>query len=438
MSEQQYCMGCMEALPESGECSHCSFRENEYENKLGSQKSTLLPLGTRLADERYIIGRVLGFGGFSITYLALDLRTKTKVAIKEYMPRALCHRSPEGNTVEPYGDEDGMSFEYGLEQFLKEARILGHFNQHKGMVAVHNYFYAHGTGYLVMDYLEGATLKEYMNELGRPMSWEEALVFIMPVAEILEGLHTSGLIHRDISPDNIFVDYRGEMKLFDFGAARLALGEYTKSLPVVLKAGFTPLEQYSGKGNQGPWTDLYALAATIYRLVAGKQLQAATDRVANDLVPGMVYEQAGIPASMKPILLKAVALKPEARYQTIGEFRRDISLGRISEPGEFELDEESIAAQIREGKLAGADDDGYEFVGGVMRKKTATAVDHVYLEDQNEVLNKEYYEYLKSVRRKRFFLAMALGIGVLGGCAFYVLYRIFPEKFAFLLTIMKW
>lgn len=412
-AEPTYCLGCMKLLKAEGPCEECQFDEIEYRNRMGSNMATLMPLGTLLNEGRYLVGKVLGFGGFSITYLALDLKRQLRVAVKEYMPRALAHRESDSPAIKPYDGDDALSFEYGLEQFLKEARILGHFNEQKGMVTVHNYFYANGTGYLIMDYLEGMTLKAYINALGRPMSWEEGLAFLMPVADVLEGLHARGLIHRDISPDNIFVSSAGEIKLLDFGAARLALGEYTKSLPVVLKAGFTPLEQYSGKGRQGPWTDLYALAATLYWLVTGKTLPSSTDRAMHDTVPGMVYKNENIPVAMKLILLKALALEVEARYLKIGDFRRDMSRGYIAVPGEFTMDEAAMEASAEDGSQGEAYDDGYEHVGGIMRKKTAASVDQEFLRIQNELLEREHIQHLKKLRRKKILLAVGLGLVLL-------------------------
>ncbi len=423
MSEQKYCLGCMRPLDENGECVKCSFNESEYKAKLGSNLATLLPLGTTLDNDRYVVGKVLGFGGFSITYLALDVRSQLPVAVKEFMPRALAHRSPGSTELVPYDGDDALSFEYGLEQFLKEARILGHFSDQRGMAAVHNYFYANRTGYLVMDYLQGSTLRAYAATLGRTMDWEEALAFLMPVASILEGLHNKGLIHRDISPDNIFVSNDGTMKLFDFGAARLALGEYTKSLPVVLKAGFTPLEQYSGKGNQGSWTDIYALAATLFWLVSGRSLPSATDRTINDRVPGMVYKTEAVPVAMKLILLKALALDVEARYAKIGDFRRDINRGYIAVPGEFSMDEAGMENSVKEGALDETTDEGYEKVGGVMRKKTASGIDPVFLQVQNELLEREHVAQMKAIKRKKIMLIAGLGVVLISstGLVIYVL-----------------
>ncbi|MBK8639966.1 MAG: SEL1-like repeat protein [Chromatiaceae bacterium] len=266
---------------------------------------------------------MLGHGGFGITYLAWDDNLQLRLAIKEYLPRDCVSRGPDGVSLAVYSGQAGEQFAYGLDRFLEEARTLAHFDQHPGIVTVKNFFRAHGTGYCVMDYVAGITLRQYLDQQrdGR-ISVADALKLLMPVADALRAVHKEGLLHRDLAPDNIYLTQDGRIKLLDFGAARFAAGQHSKSLSVILKPGYAPEEQYRAKGKQGPWTDVYGFAATFYRAITGQIPTESLDRLDNDdLVPP---SRLGIPIKpeQEAILLKGLAVKAGQRFQGMAEMQQ--------------------------------------------------------------------------------------------------------------------
>jgi serine/threonine protein kinase len=271
-----------------------------------------------LLDGRYRIGRVLGHGGFGITYLAWDANLYLRLAIKEYFPRDSAGRGADGVSLAVYSGPAAEQFAYGLDRFIEEARALARFDQHPGIVTVKNFFRAHGTGYCVMDFVEGITLRQYLDQQpGGKISVDAALKLLMPVADALRAVHKEGLLHRDIAPDNIYLSRDGRIKLLDFGAARYAAGEHSKSLSMVLKPGYSPEEQYRAKGKQGPWTDVYALGATVYRAITGTVPPESLDRLdQDDLAPPSRLGIAIAPAQ-EVALLKALAVKADQRWQDI-------------------------------------------------------------------------------------------------------------------------
>jgi serine/threonine protein kinase len=233
-----------------------------------------LPLQTMLHE--YRIEQVLGAGGFGITYRARDANLDKDVAIKEYLPGELAMRMPDGNVVaQATGHEAG--YRWGLERFLQEARTLAKFS-HPHIVRVLRYFEANATAYMVMDYEKGDPLKVVLQHDPQPAE-AKLKALAAPLLDGLAAVHAAGFLHRDIKPDNIFVRADGRPVLIDFGAARQALGGETRSLTAILTPGYAPLEQYSGEGKQGPWTDLYAMGGVLYRAVADKNPPDAVTRI---------------------------------------------------------------------------------------------------------------------------------------------------------------
>jgi serine/threonine protein kinase len=289
-------------------------------------------LGTVL-DGRYRIGRVLGHGGFGITYLVWDNNLHHRLAIKEYFPRDSAGRGADGVSLAVYSGPASEQFTYGLERFIEEARALARFDQHPGIVTVKNFFRAHGTGYCVMDYVDGITLRQYLEQQpGGKISVETALKLLMPVVDALRAVHKEGLLHRDIAPDNIYLSQDGRIKLLDFGAARFAAGEHSKSLSILLKPGYAPEEQYRAKGKQGPWTDVYALGATFYRAITGAVPPDALDRLDQDeLVPPTRLGVVITPAQ-EATLLKALAVKADHRFQDIATLQQEWHRGNVRSP----------------------------------------------------------------------------------------------------------
>jgi predicted alpha/beta-hydrolase family hydrolase len=247
-----------------------------------------LAIGSRL--ESYEIRDVLGVGGFGITYKGYDHSLHCDVAIKEYLPHGLALRTPDGTTVVPKSKNDEKYYEYGLKRFLDEARILAKFKE-RAIVRVSRFLEANGTAYLVMDYEDGESLAEYLNRSG-VLNEGEIRAVLVPILEGLRAVHDKDVLHRDIKPGNIFLRRDGPPVLLDFGAARQALGEQTRTMTGIVTPGYAPFEQYGALGRQGPWTDLYALGATLYHCATGRAPVEAPDRIA--------ALQEGAPDPMKP------------------------------------------------------------------------------------------------------------------------------------------
>ena len=241
-----------------------------------------LPQGYRLRE--YELVRVLGFGGFGLTYLGFDHHLDKAVALKEYLPSEIAARSSD-NSVGPQASTFQEDFEWGLERFLDESRTLARF-QHPNIVQVSRFFEAHGTAYIVMEYAEGETLAERLARQGT-LSEAELLDMVLPLLDGLEAVHEANFLHRDIKPGNIIIrDADGSPVLLDFGSARQAIGAKSRSVTTVVTPGYAPIEQYSVRGNQGPWTDIYALGGVCYRALTGQVPEDATERVRRDpLVP---------------------------------------------------------------------------------------------------------------------------------------------------------
>ena len=279
--------------------------------------------GTRLIG-RYTIEGVLGQGGFGITYLGMDELHEKPVAIKEFFPQGIVTRNIEYQdtvTVTFVGEKD--NYEKGKERFLKEARTMAKFSKDKGIVKALDFFEINNTAYIVMEYLEGVTLKQYLAENKR-IDAEDLVELLVPLIEALDEIHSQGLIHRDISPDNIMVLPDGRIKLMDFGAAR----DYTefgeKSLSIVLKPGYAPPEQYQTHGVQGPWTDIYALCATMYKCITGENPPDAIDRLVDDYLKKI--SAFGIPVlpQIEEAIIKGMSVAANDRYQNVGDFCEDL------------------------------------------------------------------------------------------------------------------
>jgi serine/threonine protein kinase len=308
----------MEDKGDSHVCPQCGWKEGKApESPTQLQPRTIL-------NDQYLLGRVLGQGDFGITYLAWDMNLERKIAIKEYFPSPLATRRANQSTISIYSDRRKEVFSYGLSRFLEEGKTLAKFREHPGIVSVIAFFKANDTGYLVMEYVDGITLKEYLDRNGGKVPIETALEILMPVMDALREIHGTGLLHRDISPDNIYITEKGKTKLLDFGAERYETGEYSKSLSVILKDGYAPEEQYRSGGEQGPWTDLYALAATFYRSITGKVPPRALDRLVVDDLPPPSRLQIKIPAAAETALMKALAVKADDRFKTVEEFQAAI------------------------------------------------------------------------------------------------------------------
>ena len=279
--------------------------------------------GTRLIG-RYTIEGVLGQGGFGITYLGMDELHKKKVAIKEFFPQGIVTRNIEYEdtvTVTLVGEKE--NYDKGKERFLKEAQTMAMFSKDKGIVKALDFFEINNTAYIVMEYLEGVTLKQYLRENKRIVA-EDLVELLVPLIEALDEIHSQGLIHRDISPDNIMVLPDGRIKLMDFGAAR----DYTefgeKSLSIVLKPGYAPPEQYQTHGIQGPWTDIYALCATMYKCITGENPPDAIDRLVDDHLKKISAFGFTVSPQIEEAIIKGMSVAAKDRYQNVGDFCEDL------------------------------------------------------------------------------------------------------------------
>ena len=305
--------------------------------------------GTRLIG-RYTIEGVLGQGGFGITYLGIDELHEKKVAIKEFFPQGIVTRNIEYQdtvTVTFVGEKD--NYEKGKERFLKEARTMAKFSKDEGIVKALDFFEINNTAYIVMEYLEGVTLKQYLAENKR-IDAEDLVELLVPLIESLDEIHSQGLIHRDISPDNIMVLPDGRIKLMDFGAAR----DYTefgeKSLSIVLKPGYAPPEQYQTHGVQGPWTDIYALCATMYKCITGENPPDAIDRLVDDHLKKISAFGILVLPQIEEAIIKGMSVAAKDRYQNVGDFCEDL-YGGYEENSEPEAEESQADPVVAEANV---------------------------------------------------------------------------------------
>ena len=336
-------------------CPYCGFDPSAYR-----QNPRCLPLNTILAG-KYLVGKVLGEGGFGITYMGYDLNMKTRVAIKEYFPVELVTRdttrrpsageapsaavSASGggsDRVISLSGEKSKTYQQGLKKYVDEARNVSQFSGTPGVVSVKDFFYENDTAYIVMEYIEGVSLKEYLKQKGGRLSEEEALAILRPVLEALEKVHGAGIVHRDISPDNIMLIFAGAtetaagavygsiaaVRLIDFGAARMTAKNDQKSLTIILKHGYAPEEQYRSHGEQGPWTDVYALCAVLYRMLTGKVPEPAMDRLFSDGLKRPEELGAAVSPAVSEAIMRGLAVKKENRIQTVKELSDALYSGK--------------------------------------------------------------------------------------------------------------
>ncbi len=311
----QLCLGCMTRI-ENKEvpCPKCGWQADTAE-----RSPHQLPLQTIL-NGKYLVGCVVGEGGFGITYLGWDLNLDMKVAIKEYYPSGFVTReNTVTTTVTPFSGDKREAFIKGLDKFVDEAKSLAKFYSLPGVVSVKDFFKKNGTGYIVMEYVEGITLKQYLKKEGGKLPVFQVLEWVKPLIKSLTQMHEKGIIHRDISPDNIMITPDGEIKLLDFGAARDMSTDGGKSLSVLLKPGYAPEEQYRTRGSQGPWTDVYALCATIYKGITGQTPPESMERVHDDTLEPPTKLGVSINEVKEAALLKGLAVLQKNRYQNMNE-----------------------------------------------------------------------------------------------------------------------
>ena len=313
MNPKLYCFQCMSTLDtEDGRCPHCG-----HDNRVRTNGSGCLPYS--IVNKRYLIGKALGRGGFGVTYIGRDLSLARRVAIKEYLPGELVNRTPGQSALAPYDEGSRLSFERGRERSLEEARTIARLNDVPDAVNVYDVFIANNTLYIVMEYIQGETLAARVRRRGGRLPTAEALALLRPVFRALTLIHTQGIIHRDVSPDNImFRAKTGRAVLLDFGAAHDYAGGEESEHSTSLRPGYAPVEQYSRYGRQDERTDEYALCATLYFAITGQKPVASMERAFGDVAltaPSALG--ADITPGMEAVLLKALSINANDRYADI-------------------------------------------------------------------------------------------------------------------------
>lgn len=312
------CMNCMKEYEEGpAKCPRCGYVRGTRPREIYHLYPEM-----ELAD-RYIIGTVVGFGGFGVLYRAWDRKLEHMVAIKEYYPAGMVTRIPGQKEVILYTGKKNDEYKNGLTRFLDEARNTARFSSNPNIVNVFDFFEENGTAYMVMEFLEGVSLKEYISRAGGRLPWQQAVEIGLRIIDALKDVHGAKILHRDLSPDNVFMCDDGKIKLLDFGAARFTGLDDEKTRTIVLKMGFAPPEQYRSKSQQGPCTDIYALGATLYRAITGLTPDESVNRQDSinhnegDTLKPMSQFVEGIPQYLDNAVLRAMALEPTLRFQNV-------------------------------------------------------------------------------------------------------------------------
>lgn len=313
------CMGCMNQMEDHmSVCPYCGFNEAELR-----QESYYLTPGT-VVGGKYIVGKAMGYGGYTVTYLGIDAEKNRKVTIKEYLPSDFSTRSEGDTEVTIYSGDAQEQFEQGLTTFLNEANRIQQLHNPRGIMQVYDCVAENDTGYVISEYLDGKTLKQMMAE-GKRFSPQEAKNFICEILEGLRQVHPLDIIHCDIAPETIFVSNTGEIKLLDFGATRYVTTANSKSLAIILKQGYAPEEQYRSQGVRGPWTDVYALAAVMYYMITGVVPLESVDRALVDELKEPSKLGIQIPANMENALMNALNVYQKDRTPSAEVFYQELN-----------------------------------------------------------------------------------------------------------------
>ena len=310
------CFNCMKEYEEQYEvCPHCGYVD-------GSPPAEAYHLAPgEILNHKYIVGTAIDSGGFGIIYRAWDAQMEQVVAIKEYFPNGVVSRVPGQNDVIVYSGKNREVFRKGVDRFLVEARNMAEFSQ-PDIVALYDYFEANNTAYIVMEYLDGVSFKEYLKERRGRIPSEEVVDITLHVLAALEEIHSHHIIHRDISPDNIFLCSNHRVKVIDFGAARFSSGEESSNFSTIVKPGYAPAEQYRTKSRQGPFTDLYALGACMYQAATGEKPQESLARAMHDDLRPPKELNPEVPEYLSDIIMKAMAMDEDERFQSSEEFMK--------------------------------------------------------------------------------------------------------------------
>lgn len=316
LGNKQLCSCCFSPIKKEP-CKKCGFSEESY-----IPDNMVLPCGSILMGN-FIIGKALGKGGFGITYLAYDVKYDKTIAVKEYFPIELAVRDPISSKLTVRDKKSAELFKQGVKKFYGEASFIAEFSGDPNIVRVYQFFYENNTAYFTMEYLTGMTLKEYVERCGT-ITAAQAAYIADKVSYALYDIHKKNVLHRDVSPDNIMLCTDGSVKLLDFGAARQVFPEGSLLLSVILKPGFAPIEQYSRKGKQGEWTDIYSLAASIYYGLTRQIPEDPQNRLEDD--SDMESNKYNIQPDLWAVLYRSMMLRYTDRYPTTLELINALSL----------------------------------------------------------------------------------------------------------------
>lgn len=343
-SEHDVCLYCFGTLNEDRVCMTCGRRADD-KPALPNQ----LARRTILA-KRYLIDKAIGEGGFGITYSAWDLTDGRHVAIKEYYPSGYVSRDTRNGAVVIGNKKNHAATNRGLKRFIDEAQNLARVSDHSGVVAVLDFFSANNTAYIVMEFLDGISLKKYVRRKGK-LDEETVLTILKPVVYSLREVHAAGLIHRDISPDNILITKNGEVKLIDFGAAEQTNPD-GRSVSIVLKQGYAPEEQYRLRGEQGPWTDIYALGVTIYYCLTAQLPPESIQRMYDDTIVPPSKLGAKVSPATESALMRAMAVFAADRFKNMDELIAAFYSGRKNDEIAAEVIEKDVIKAEQQRRLA--------------------------------------------------------------------------------------
>lgn len=317
------CMGCMTNIEDNcTTCPHCGYDETTLR-----QESYYLDPGT-VVGGKYIVGRVIRYGGYTVTYLGMDAEHNRKVFVKEYLPSDFSSRAEGETEVTIYSGDALEQFEQGLTTFLNEANRIQHLNAVEGIAKVYDCVAENDTGYVISEYVEGETLQQILDD-GKVFSAEEAKVFIVKILTGLCQVHPLDIIHCDISPETIVVTAEGEIKLMDFGATRYVTTANSKSLAIILKQGYAPEEQYRSRGVRGPWTDVYALGAVMYRMITSKVPVESVDRALLDELKTPTQLGISIPQNIENAMMNALNVYQKDRTPSAQVFLEELNSAQV-------------------------------------------------------------------------------------------------------------
>lgn len=332
------CMSCMREIGDEKQCPYCGFHADS------PQLAPYLPMRTVVA-ERYLAGKLLDYNGDGATYMGWDLEMNAPVTIREFLPDVIAERAGDLRLIAMAGCE--ITYRDCYQSFLELWRKLARMRGLSALILVFDIVEDHGTAYAISEYMEGVTLREYL--LRSPsgfLSWEQARILFMPVLSTLGTLHSAGIIHRGLSPATLVVGKNGKMRItgFSIWQARTARGDLTAQL----FPGYAAIEQYGFEGQQGPWTDIYAFSAVLYRTLIGSTPLEATSRVTNDrlMVPGKFAEQ--LPAYVINALMNGLQILPEDRTRTVEQLRAELSASPGTSTAAIAYAGREEAAQARE------------------------------------------------------------------------------------------